>query len=742
MSVVAKRALICFGTFEVDLESGEIWKSGFRIRLQGQPFRVLAALLAKPGSVVTREELQHEIWGQKTNIDFERGIASAINKVREALGDSAENPIYIETLARRGYRFIAPVVVEEVLAPASESASRSLIAAPPPAEEPGLAEDGGPMTGQVLAPETDSLPSPGRRFFVSTSTHILLAMTTALLIALIGIAMYVLVRPSAPGQPPRILQLTTAGNISDGPPSDEHHMTLVTDGARIYTSFLVDGRTQISSMNLGGTEVQPLSLPEELGSVSIADISGDGSRLIVKGQSSRGSEQPLWIVPTTGGSALRVGAVMAHDATWMPSGDSILFASGNALGTVDLETGAETNYATLPGRAFWPRWSPDGKTLRFTLMDPVLHTSSLWELDAKSRRTHALNFAALPHMNLCCGSWTADGSTFLFEAGTATESNIWSAGKGPNPKLTELTNGPLRFVSPLTARSGRTVYFVGQEQPADERVYDQKSRQFIPAPAYLNGAGKVAFSRDEQWIAWTDPGGHLWRARSKDGTDRLRLTEDDLEVFLAQWSPDGHQLVMMARRPGQTWQIYAVDAAGGPVRQLLADARNLADPDWSSDGRSIVFGRQAELMGKETGPKMIEVLDITTHSVTTLPGSENLFSPRWSPDGRWICALSLDQTRLLLYDVQGGRWRTLFTGTAADPVWSGDSKSIYFHNTAKPGSGIMRVWLNGRAERIADPSTAGLPSDDYRFTGVTPNGSPLIEPGIGTGNLYAVSLAQ
>ena len=112
LSAAYPRALVTFGTFEVDLDAGEIRKAGLRVRLQGQPFRVLVTLISRPGEVVTREQLQHEIWGDNTTIDFERGIASAINKIRDALGDSAENPVFIETLAKRGYRFIAPVVFE------------------------------------------------------------------------------------------------------------------------------------------------------------------------------------------------------------------------------------------------------------------------------------------------------------------------------------------------------------------------------------------------------------------------------------------------------------------------------------------------------------------------------------------------------------------------------------------------------------------------------------------------------
>jgi cholera toxin transcriptional activator len=98
-----------FGLFELDLSAGELRKSGVKLRLQEQPFQVLAFLLERAGEVVTREELQQKLWPSDTFVDFDHGLNTAINKVREALGDSASNPRYVETLARRGYRFIAPV---------------------------------------------------------------------------------------------------------------------------------------------------------------------------------------------------------------------------------------------------------------------------------------------------------------------------------------------------------------------------------------------------------------------------------------------------------------------------------------------------------------------------------------------------------------------------------------------------------------------------------------------------------
>lgn len=98
-----------FGVFEVNLRAGELRKRGLRIKLQEKPLQVLAALLAQPGKVVTREELRRSLWADDTFVDFDHSINIAIAKLRQALGDSAANPRFIETLSRHGYRFIAPV---------------------------------------------------------------------------------------------------------------------------------------------------------------------------------------------------------------------------------------------------------------------------------------------------------------------------------------------------------------------------------------------------------------------------------------------------------------------------------------------------------------------------------------------------------------------------------------------------------------------------------------------------------
>jgi len=133
MPEASPRKAVRFGAFEVDLVSGELRKNGTRIRLQEQPFRVLAMLLERPGEMVAREDLHSKLWPDDTFVDFDHGLNTAVNKLREALGDAAANPRFVQTVARRGYRFIAPVQVNgNPAAPAAEDTPAPLSPEPAP----------------------------------------------------------------------------------------------------------------------------------------------------------------------------------------------------------------------------------------------------------------------------------------------------------------------------------------------------------------------------------------------------------------------------------------------------------------------------------------------------------------------------------------------------------------------------------------------------------------------------------
>jgi DNA-binding winged helix-turn-helix (wHTH) protein len=154
--------VVRFGVFELDLSAGELRKSGLKLRLQGQPYQVLVLLLQRAGEVVTREELQQTLWPSDTFVDFDHSLNTAINKVREALGDSASSPRYVETLARRGYRFIAPVQTPDQTAAARETLLRpSERTTAPQVQAPMATGTSDPDSSAPLHPELE-VPIPRR----------------------------------------------------------------------------------------------------------------------------------------------------------------------------------------------------------------------------------------------------------------------------------------------------------------------------------------------------------------------------------------------------------------------------------------------------------------------------------------------------------------------------------------------------------------------------------------------------
>ena len=733
--LVESQSKVTFGLFEAHLQSGELWKAGKRIKIQSQPFKVLAALLERPGEVVSKEELQLRLWGKDTTVDFDHSLGTAINKIREALGDSADNPRFIETLARRGYRFIAPVAYP----PAPLKATPNFAGIP---DQSPLSDLGAAGAFAVAIPLPRATPPVsadasrrGRRW-----TLIYVSCAVIAVVAAFGFGI-LLGRSHTPDAPPRITQITHNGHISPGAPSMESLPSTATDGVHIFSSVIENGRPVLSQISIADGTVLPLAVPSEIAAPSLGDLSPDGTKLLVRSHLSPESEQALWVVPVGGGSAWRVANILAHDAAWMPDGRNILYAAGNDLFVTHPSDDGSTLVAHLPGRAFWLRWSPDGQLLRFTILDPIGHTTSLWELPAGSHTPRPLLKGWSNPATECCGSWTADSKTFVFESAHDGSDDLWQMRGKDRSSATKLTNGPLRYEAPITDRGGHRIFFLGLDTHSELLRFSPERKEFLPENNFLSQASRVNFSRDRQWVAWTDTPGRLWRARV-DGSERLQLTPDSMQVFLAHWSPDGKHLAVMAREPGKAWQIYSIPSSGGSPQRLLEENRNAADPSWSADGMSIAFGRVPDLMGKENGLRAIQVLDLRTHALTVLPGSEGLFSPRWSPDGRYIAAISLDERKLMLFDVARRTWSLLADTSVVDPVWTSDSKAIYIHAFMEPSQPIYRIEVpSGHREQVADLQSL-LPGNvaDYFFSGITPDNVPLVRARTSTGNLYSLDL--
>lgn len=715
----------CFGVFEADFSTGELTKSGTKIRLQNQPFKVLSMLLERPGELVTREELRQRLWNDGTIVDFDHGLGTAINKIREVLGDSAENPRFIETLSRRGYRFIAPVRF-----------------VPDGDTEPRPAE---PSPQSAISGKPVSPPEPRK----SLTRRILLAaanlITIVGLIAL-GFSVFQLQRPL------HIQQITWSGHVFAGDLSVESFPGLMSDGTRLYFSELREGRFILTSSLLADGETHVLPTLTEIASPSLADISSDGSKLLIRNHLAPEIEQPLWVVPSAGAAAVRIVNVMAHDATWMPDGQSILFASGHNLYITRNDGHEPVSFATLSGQAFWLRWSPDGERLRFTIVDQYKRTTSLWEISRDGKNLRPL----LPKWkeassSECCGNWSPDGKSYVFQSAHDGVTDIWKLSDSIGAKLFgaqphRVSDGPLNYGAPVFSRDSKQIYVLGTQIRHQMFRYDRQSHRLVRYLPNLTTAVRTASSHDHSKLAWISTNGRtLWVSRM-DGSQKLRLSPQSMQVYMMDWAPDGKQVAFMGRYTGEPWRIYVVSSDGGNAKLLVPekDTKNQADPSWSPDGKTIAFGRLPAYMAEDPEPKSIYLYDVTSGSTSELPHSRGMFSPRWSPDGRHVVAISTDQRMLEIFDTETRTWSNIPAPSVDNPVWSRDCKYVYFHSFIEEQLPIYRVNIaDKKLEQVFQFDELQLAdAADYQFQGVAPDDSPLLAVYVWTADVYSISVPQ
>jgi eukaryotic-like serine/threonine-protein kinase len=212
--------------------------------------------------------------------------------------------------------------------------------------------------------------------------------------------------------------------------------------------------------------------------------------------------------------------------------------------------------------------------------------------------------------------------------------------------------------------------------------YDSKSGDFVP---YLGGisAGQ-AFSRDGQWVTYVSyPENTLWRSKH-DGGSRLQLNYPPMRTALAHWSPDGQQIAFSGALPGKPWKVFVISKDGGSP-QAVTEGDQETDPSWSEDGSTLAFAHYELFHPDRT---LIELFNFKTHQLSQLPDSQGIFGPRWSPDGRYIVAITqATNDRLVLYDLKTQRWRQLETAVHGFGylTWSSDGTSLYFdHSRAEP----------------------------------------------------------
>ena len=696
-----------FGDFELDSRSAELLSNGTKLRLQDQPYQLLLRLLEHPGELVTREQLRLALWPADTFVDFETGLNTAVKRLRQILGDDAENPTFIETIPRRGYRFIA-----------------SVRALPARLELPSLPVQTHPLSRQKFLLN---------RFSVAS---VLLVLS---LLSLFVAYLSFLPRPPLVSN---VLQISNDGKakIPMNP--------FVTDGVNLYfiegapwTSG--SGITQLSEMG-GETTWINTSLPQVL---AIYSISPDRSKLMVVAGTAVGPDMAgsAWIQPLPAGSPYRVGNLIASSACWTPDGKHILYGYQHALYIANTDGSAPHLFAKIPGVLRTPRYSPDGRRIRFSLLRaPGMDDSSIWEINADGTNLHPLFSLGQIDPYQCCGNWSPDGNYFYFQAGRGQKQAIWvwSKRRSPfsKPAPSQLLSGPLRYSVPVPSGDGKKLFVIGDEPRVELVRYDPRAQKFDPyLPAF--SAGPVNFSRDGQWMAYTSyPDMTLWRSRP-DGSEKIQLTFPPVRAYGARWSPDGSTLAFMDVQFSRPWRILLISSSGGAPVPLLSGSSELAeaDPTWSDDGRAIVFANS----GAVSSNYSISRIDLKTKQVTPVQDSVGLFSPRVSPDGRLISALNSSQTKLLLFDRASSRWTTLVDAEElAGNEWSHDGKFVYFRRNHSSAAEIARVRISDRSVQSV-LSLKDFPQITDIFAvwfGLTPDDAPLLMRDRSIQELYSLDL--
>jgi len=686
-----------FGVFEVDLRSGELRKGGLKIRLQEQPFRVLTMLLERSGDIVIREELQKKLWPGDTFVDFDNGLNTAINKIREALSDSAETPRYIETLPRRGYRFIAPV---EAGAPFSDRGiSGGQITPPPPAGADGhgpLPEEVGPGLQPALGEHVGELKSPLQR-----------------------------VLPWG---------LAVIGTIA---------ATVFAFVAGRYM-FQPQGKQVISFL------VYPPSFTATYyGSAPV--LSPDGRKLVFIA-SSPGAQDSLWIRSLDDPVARPIpGTFGALSAFWSPDSRHLGFVSIDGLKRVDPEGGPVTvlSNAVAYEDATWsrngtilftvPPWA-DGRIYRVT--DSGGEVTPVTTLDPSRKELshdwpwflpdgqHFLYVARSPEHSL--GNWVCVGSLNSNERDCLLKADS-SALYAPPGYLLYL-RGETLVAQPFDAKH---ILLTGDPVPLAQSV--------DPFSFSVSDTGVLAYQQGRasaisQQLVWFDragkklgtvgpPGDYSNPALSPDATklavdirdpevktrdiwvfDLKRATASRLNFNPADdhspvWSADGTRVFFTSDRNGQR-NFYQKAANGLGESEMVFQTPDFKNTiALSSDGRYLLFNTFSASQ-PQGGLWILPQFGSRQPAPFVGGGGEGkeARAGEFSPDGRYLAYVSIETGRYEVY-VQSFPEHHAKLQISSDggnePAWRRDGKELFY----LAGNKIMAVSVK------ADSSTfqAGIP---------------------------------
>jgi Tol biopolymer transport system component/DNA-binding winged helix-turn-helix (wHTH) protein len=557
-----------FGIFEVDLAAGELRREGTLVKLQDQPFRLLALLLERPGAVVTREELRAALWPDGSFVDFEYGVNTAVKKVRNALGDSVENPRFVQTIPRKGYRFIAPAAHE----------------APSPA--------------------TAAAPS-----VVASTKRRRTWMIAAALAALTGSGLWLVRQAPAPGPASLPVPLTTY-------PGSEWSAAFSPDGRQV--AFAWNGVREDNYdiyLKTNGSD-SPTRLTTDPASDLSPAWSPDGHRIAFLRDLGRG-RVAVMMVPAAGGPEVKIAETSAPlfpyyrnlafspDGNWLITADLGADAPGRearpaGLFLYSVENGSRRPL-TLPPAGYYadtnPALAPDGRSLAF-LRGPEFLSEDLYVLpldrnysaSGEPRRLTSWNrFTLNP-------AWTADGRGIIVAAGERDNTHLWRvpvSGRGRASIVASAGDGAMlaAFASDgrlAFTRARRHISIWTLDLAASRKTGSWLSRW----PASSSGIdANPRFSPDGRRVAFVSnrTGTYqIWIANT-DGSGAFQLTSITASlVGCPSWSPDGSTILFDGSKDGH-FEGYAISAAGGTPRRLMGSSGQDGVASFSRDGQWIYF---------------------------------------------------------------------------------------------------------------------------------------------------------
>ena len=574
---------IRFGAFELDACAGELRKGGRKIRLQEQPLQILIMLLARPGEVVTREQIRERLWSNDTTVEFDHSINAAIKRLRDALGDSAESPRFVETIPRRGYRLIAPVEPAAV-AVAVPSRPASLVAAP-------------------------AVVRTARRF---TARTWLSAVVVSVVVVAGAVSIVVrTVRDRTADKVPTTLPLTGNFGVETLPSfsPDGQHVAYAWDGAAssdldIYVKLIGDGPPLRLTTN-DAEEFSPVWSP-------------DGRAIAFLRRSADGAG--IFVVPALGGPERQLGHSAARwfpagvaygTLSWSPDGKFLALMDraapneAESIFLLTIESGAKRRL-TSPSSEWRfgdgsPAFSPDGRMLAFGRSAGILVSDVFVQrLSSDGAPVGDPTRLTFDRRAIFALDWTPDGSEIVFSSNRGGSLALWkvpTSGGAPEP-LAPSGSDPYWL---SVARQGRRMAYVSRltnqniwrtDGPLGSVAIDQAdanrtrwifSQRVNSAPQFSPDGRKVAFASNRS--------GHqeIWAADS-DGSNPVQLTfVAGPNVASPRWSPDGRRIAFESSKEALK-NIYVMDSDGKSLRRLTTDVFQNVRPSWSRDGQRIYFG--------------------------------------------------------------------------------------------------------------------------------------------------------